>query len=156
MVKHRACLSVGRLIVGVQARLFGRQIAGVSARSFGRLDCRRSTVVVGTISIVIAGIAALSVCRWYVAVRCQRRVGSVGRSARSLVIGWVRNSRRIGAIVVQFVVRCRGHIGMVSCRFRFVYILARGLLGRRVYQLQQLSGLAAIDTSSFFFYGLLA
>ena len=24
VVKHRACLSVGRLIVGVQARLFGR------------------------------------------------------------------------------------------------------------------------------------
>ena len=31
----------------------------------------------------------LSVCRWYVAVQCQRRVGSVGRSARSLVTGLV-------------------------------------------------------------------
>ena len=47
------------------------------------------------IGIVIAGIAALSVCQRYVAVRCQRRVGSVGRSARSLVIGLVR--RHIGA-----------------------------------------------------------
>ena len=42
---------------------------------------------IGAISIVIAGIAALLVCRWYVAVRCQRMVGSVGRSARGLVIG---------------------------------------------------------------------
>ena len=33
VVKYRACLSVGWLIVGVQARLFGRQITGVSARS---------------------------------------------------------------------------------------------------------------------------
>ena len=41
VVKHRACLSVGRLIVGVQARLF----------------------------VIIVGPAALSVCRWYVAVR---------------------------------------------------------------------------------------
>ena len=57
---------------------------------------------IGTISIVIVGIAALSVCRWYVAeqystysryhiaVRCQCRVGSVGRLAQSLVIGLVR------------------------------------------------------------------
>ena len=28
VVKHRACLSVGQLIVGVQARSFGRQIVG--------------------------------------------------------------------------------------------------------------------------------
>ena len=34
VVKHRACLSVGQLIVGVQAQLFGRQIVGVQARSF--------------------------------------------------------------------------------------------------------------------------
>ena len=59
------------------------------------VDCRR----ISTISIVIAGIAALSVYRWYmavrcgtysccfVAVRCQYRVSSVGRSAWSLVIG---------------------------------------------------------------------
>ena len=67
VVKHRACLSVGRLIVGVQAQSF----------------------------VVLAGPAALSVCRWYMAVRCQRRVGSVGRSARSLVTGLVR--RHIGA-----------------------------------------------------------
>ena len=31
------------------------------------VDCRR----ISTISIVIAGIAALSVCRWYVAVQCR-------------------------------------------------------------------------------------
>ena len=36
VVKHRACLPVGRLIVGVQARSFGRWIAGVSARSVGQ------------------------------------------------------------------------------------------------------------------------
>ena len=36
VVKYRACLPVGRLIIGVQARSFGRQIAGVQARSFGR------------------------------------------------------------------------------------------------------------------------
>ena len=29
VVKHRACLLVGRLIVGVYARLFGRWVAGV-------------------------------------------------------------------------------------------------------------------------------
>ena len=34
VVKYRACLSVGQLIVGVQARSFGRQIVGVQARSF--------------------------------------------------------------------------------------------------------------------------
>ena len=45
VVKYRACLSVGRLIVGVQAQSFGRQIVGVQARSFvslvghGRLGC---------------------------------------------------------------------------------------------------------------------
>ena len=55
---------------------------------------------IGAISIVIAGIAALSVCQWYVAVWCQRRVGSVGGLARSLVTGLVCDSRRIGAIVV--------------------------------------------------------
>ena len=42
VVKHRACLSIGRLIVAVQAQSF----------------------------VVIAGTVALSVCRWYVAVRC--------------------------------------------------------------------------------------
>jgi hypothetical protein len=52
------------------------------------------------------------VCQWYVAVRYQRRVGSVGRSARSLVIGLVRR-----------------HISTVSCQFRFICILVRGLLG---------------------------
>ena len=57
---------------------------------------------ISAVSIVIAGIAALLVCRWYMAVRCgtysrchvavrwQCRVDSVGRSARSLVIGLVR------------------------------------------------------------------
>ena len=34
VVKHKACLSVGQLIVGVQARSFGRQIVGVQVRSF--------------------------------------------------------------------------------------------------------------------------
>ena len=36
VVKYRACLPVGRLIVGVHTRSFGRWIAGVQARSFGR------------------------------------------------------------------------------------------------------------------------
>ena len=35
VVKHRACLSVGRLIVGVQARSFA-QAVGVTAQSFSR------------------------------------------------------------------------------------------------------------------------
>ena len=42
VVKYRACLSIGRLIIAIQAQSF----------------------------IVIAGTAALSVCQWYVAVRC--------------------------------------------------------------------------------------
>ena len=33
-------------------------------------DGNRDRRYIGTIDIVIAGIAALSVCRWYVAVRC--------------------------------------------------------------------------------------
>ena len=33
----------------------------------------------------------------------------------------------------------------------FIYILAQGLLGYRVYQLQQLLNLAAVDTGSSFF-----
>ena len=65
------------------------------------VDCRRTGTIIrlvgrrriGAIGIVIAGIAALSVVEWYVAVCCQRRVGSVGKSARSLIIGLVR--RRI-------------------------------------------------------------
>ena len=34
VVKYRACLSVGQLIVGIQAQSFGWQIVGVQARSF--------------------------------------------------------------------------------------------------------------------------
>ena len=41
-VKHRACLSVGWLIVGVQARSFGRWVAGVQARQLS--DSGSSTV----------------------------------------------------------------------------------------------------------------
>ena len=90
---------------------------------------------ISAISIVIAGIAALSVCQWYVAVqcgtysrchvavRCQCRVGSIGRSAQSLVIGLVHR-----------------HISVVSYQFKFVYISARGLSNHKAYQLQQLSG----------------
>ena len=42
VVKHRACLPVGRLIVGVQARSFGRWVAGVQARQLS--DSGSSTV----------------------------------------------------------------------------------------------------------------
>jgi hypothetical protein len=54
---------------------------------------------IGAISIVIAGIAALSVYRWYVAVRCQRRVVIVGRTFGARSINWSLDYRRIGAIV---------------------------------------------------------
>ena len=43
---------------------------------------------ISAISIIIAGIAALLVCRWYVVVRCQRRVGFVGRLVTT-VIGFI-------------------------------------------------------------------
>ena len=80
--------ATGSYSVGKSARnLVGRSHA---YRHNGNRDRRR----IGTIGIVIAGIAALSVCQRYMAVQCQRRVGSVGRSARSLVIGLVR--RHIG------------------------------------------------------------
>jgi hypothetical protein len=42
VVKHRACLPVGRLIVGVQAQLFSRWVAGVQARQLS--DSGSSTV----------------------------------------------------------------------------------------------------------------
>jgi hypothetical protein len=42
VVKHRACLPVGRLIVGVQARLFGRWVTGVQAQQLS--DSGSSTV----------------------------------------------------------------------------------------------------------------
>ena len=42
VVKHRACLPVGRLIVGVQARLFGWWVAGVQVRQLS--DLGSSTV----------------------------------------------------------------------------------------------------------------
>ena len=42
VVKHRACLLVGRLIIGVQARSFGWWVAGVRARQL--LDLGSSTV----------------------------------------------------------------------------------------------------------------
>ena len=57
VVKHRACLSVGQLIVGVQARSF----------------------------VVIAGIAALSFVDGMWQYGASVGVSSVGRSARSLV-----------------------------------------------------------------------
>ena len=60
--------ATGLYSVGKSARnLVGRLHA---YRHDGNWDCRR----IGTIGIVIAGIAALSVCRWYVAVRCQRQM----------------------------------------------------------------------------------
>ena len=34
VVKHRACLSVSQLIVGVQAQSFSQQLIGIQARSF--------------------------------------------------------------------------------------------------------------------------
>ena len=43
VVKYRACLPVGWLIVGVQARLFGRWVAGVQARQLS--DSGNSTVL---------------------------------------------------------------------------------------------------------------
>ena len=43
VVEHRACLPVGRLIVGVQARSFGRWVAGVQARQLS--DSGSSTVL---------------------------------------------------------------------------------------------------------------
>ena len=100
--------SLDRRRIGAIVRSVDRRRIGTIIRSVDR-RC------IGAISIVIAGIAALSVCRWYVAVRCQYGVGSVGRSARSLVIGLVRR-----------------HIGVVSCWFRFVCISAQGLSGYRV------------------------
>ena len=103
VVKYKACLSVGQLIIGVQARLFSQQITGVLVQLFSQLDCRCSTVIIGTINIVIVGIAALSVYQWYMAVRYQRRVSSVGRSARSLVIRWVHNSRHNSTISLSIV-----------------------------------------------------
>ena len=42
VVKHRACLPVGRLIVGVQAQLFGQWVAGVQAQQLS--DSGSSTV----------------------------------------------------------------------------------------------------------------
>ena len=42
VVKHRACLLVSRLIVGVQARSFGRWVAGVQVRQLS--DSGSSTV----------------------------------------------------------------------------------------------------------------
>ena len=42
VVKYRACLPVSRLIVGVQARLFGWWVVGVQARQL--LDLGSSTV----------------------------------------------------------------------------------------------------------------
>ena len=59
VVKYRACLLIGRLIVAVQARLF----------------------------IVIVGTAALSVCRWYVAVRCECWVVIVVERRARLSVG---------------------------------------------------------------------
>ena len=44
VVKHRACLSVGRLIVGVQARSFA-QAVGVTAQSLSGLFRRRISTV---------------------------------------------------------------------------------------------------------------
>ena len=62
MVKHRACLPVGRLIVGVQARSFGR----------GSQVYRRDS------------------CQIQVAVRCERRVVIVvERRARLSVGRWI-------------------------------------------------------------------
>ena len=43
VVEHRTCLPVGRLIVGVQARLFSRWVAGVQARQLS--DSGSSTVL---------------------------------------------------------------------------------------------------------------
>ena len=92
------------------SRSVDRRRTGTIIRSVGR---RR----IGAIGIVIAGIAALSVVEWYVAVHCQRRVGSVGRSARSLVIGLV--CRRIGARSYR-VHRCIGIrlVGLCSYAYR--------------------------------------
>ena len=42
VVKHRACLPVGRLIVGVQARSFSRWVTGVQAQQLS--DSGSSTV----------------------------------------------------------------------------------------------------------------
>ena len=42
VVKYRACLLVGRLIVGVQARSFGRWVVGVQTQQL--LDLGSSTV----------------------------------------------------------------------------------------------------------------
>jgi hypothetical protein len=62
--------------------------------------CSGGSTVLAAVVIVVKHRACLLVGRWYMAVRCQYRVGSVGRLAWSLVIGLVY--RRIGAIVVRF------------------------------------------------------
>ena len=59
----------------------------------------------------------------------------------SMVLAQGRFRRQIGTESCHRVGSYRGHIGIVSSQFRFVYILARGLSGHKVYQLQQLSGL---------------
>ena len=82
--------------VGVTAQSLRVYSAGVSARCLvysGRrrisatvvwfVDCRH----IGAISIAIAGIAALLVCRWYMAVRCERRVVIVVERRARLSVG---------------------------------------------------------------------
>ena len=71
MVKHRACLSIGRLIVAVQAQSF----------------------------VVIAGTVALSVCRWYVAVRCECWVVIVVERRARLSVSRSVDRRRTGTII---------------------------------------------------------
>ena len=115
----------GAISLSVNRRHTGTIICSVDHRRTSAIIWSVDRRRISAISIVIAGIAALSVCRWYVAVQCQRRVGSVGRSARSLVTGLVRRHisarsyrvhRRIGMRLVglcSYAYRheaCRGNV----------------------------------------------
>ena len=107
VVKHRACLSVGRLIVGVQARLFGRQIVSISARSLSGCDSRCVSAIIQSY--------------------CRRSSTVLVRLGQQYGASDGGDSRRIGAIIVWFMVDVVGvsarlvvysgrrHIGTRAC-----------------------------------------
>ena len=110
----------------------------VDRRRTGTIICSVDRRRIGAIRIVIAGIAALSVCRWYVAVRCQRQMDCR------------RNSTIVQSIVCGSTVPAQGQfrrqISTESCY----------QVGLQAYQYKILSGSQAYQykTCQFMFAGI--
>ena len=80
--RHNGIVIIGFIPQAYQHSVLSIWVAGILVQ---RLSSLQIVGIQARLFIIIVGIAALSVCQWYVVVQCQRRLSSVGGLVRSLI-----------------------------------------------------------------------